>query len=36
MDVRDTVLECVDCTHLAQDSEHWRVPVNTVVKLLVP
>jgi hypothetical protein len=27
---------CVDWLHLVQDKDHWRAPVNTVLKLKVP
>jgi hypothetical protein len=34
--LRETGWEGVDLMHLVQDSDRWRVPVNTVMKLRVP
>jgi hypothetical protein len=33
MDLREIGLEDVDFIHLAQDSDHWRAVVNTVINL---
>jgi hypothetical protein len=36
MDLREIEGEDVDWMHLAQDKDHCRAPVNTVMKLRVP
>jgi len=36
MGLRKTEWEGVDWTHLAQDRDQWRAPVNTVMNLRVP
>jgi hypothetical protein len=36
MDLTEMGWECVDCMHLAQDTDQWRVFVNTVMNLRVP
>jgi hypothetical protein len=35
LDLRETVLECMDWIHLAQDMAGYRVLVNTVMNLRV-
>jgi hypothetical protein len=34
-DLREIGFECVDCTHLAQDSYRWRALVKRVMNLRV-
>jgi hypothetical protein len=36
MDLRETGWDNVDCIDLAQDRDHWRALVNTVMNLRVP
>jgi hypothetical protein len=36
MDLREIGWKGVDCMHLAQDSDQWRVLVNTVRNFRVP
>jgi hypothetical protein len=36
MDFREIEWEGMDWIHLAQDSYHWRTPVNTEMNLWVP
>jgi hypothetical protein len=36
MDLREIGFGVVDLIHLAQDRDHWRVLVNTVINLRVP
>jgi hypothetical protein len=36
MDVREIGWEGVDWMHLAQDRDHWRPLVNTIMNLRVP
>jgi hypothetical protein len=36
MDLREIDLEGMDWIHLAQDRNHWRTLVNTVVNLRIP
>jgi hypothetical protein len=36
IDLRGIVWEGVDWIHLAQDRDHWRADVNTVMNLQVP
>jgi hypothetical protein len=36
MNLRETVRDVLDCSHMAQDSDQWKVIVNTAMKLRVP
>jgi hypothetical protein len=36
MNLNEIVWENVDCMHLAQDRDQWRVLVNTILNLGVP
>jgi hypothetical protein len=36
VNLKEIEWECVDRIHLAQDKDHWRPLVNTVINLLVP
>jgi hypothetical protein len=36
MDLREIVWSCMDCIYLAQDRDHWRALVNTVMNLRIP
>jgi hypothetical protein len=36
MDLREIGWDGRDCIELAQDKDHWRAVVNTVMKLRVP
>jgi hypothetical protein len=35
MDLRDTGWGGIDWTHLAEDRDQWKAPVNTVINLQV-
>jgi hypothetical protein len=35
-DFRETVWECMDWMHMAQDRDQWRAVLNTLMKLRFP